>query len=96
MKDRADQAVALINKLQDFPPLLAAQAKSLILSRPLKRRLTHCSRVACLPMTVGPAAKHQAAEENTALSILHVPADLDTVASMGLCRVAEAMKAQSG
>jgi hypothetical protein len=44
MEDRAGQAIALMNKLQDLSPPLTAQAKLLLRSRSLQRRLTHFMR----------------------------------------------------
>jgi hypothetical protein len=65
---RADQAIALINKPQDLPQPLNAEAKFLILSRSLRRRLTHCSRYRVVrpPLALGHLATLQAAVENTA------------------------------
>jgi hypothetical protein len=83
MEDRTDQTIALIAKLQDLPPPLTAQAKFLLLSRSLQRRLTHFSRVARSPLSLGPLAKLQTAVETAALSILNIPANPNTAASMG-------------
>jgi hypothetical protein len=84
MEDRASQAIALINKLQDLPPFLIAQAKLLLLSRSLQRCLTLFSLVVSPPLALDPLTKLQTAVETTAFSILNIPADSDTVASMGL------------
>jgi hypothetical protein len=83
-EDCADQAIALIRKLQDLPPPLTAQAKFLLLSRSLQRRLTHFSRVVRPPLSLGPLAKLQGAVENAAFALLNLPSNPDTAATMGL------------
>jgi hypothetical protein len=84
MEDCADQAIAFIRKLQDLPPPLTAQAKFLLLSRSLQRRLTHFTRVVRPPLALDPLAKLQTALKNAAFSILTLPADPNTAATMGL------------
>jgi hypothetical protein len=84
MEDCADEATALIRKLQDLPPPLTAQPKFLLLCRSLQRRLTHFSRVVRPPLALGPLAKLQTAVENAAFAILNLPSDPDTAATMGL------------
>jgi hypothetical protein len=79
MDDRADQAIALFNKLQDLPPPLTAQAKF----RSRQRRLTHFSRVVRPPLAPGPLAKLQTAVETSAFSIPNIPAIPDSAPSMG-------------
>jgi hypothetical protein len=84
MEDRASQAIALMNKLQDLSPPLTAQAKLLLLSRSLQRRLTHFSCLVSPPLALRPLTMLQIAAETTAFSILNIPADFDKETSMGL------------
>jgi hypothetical protein len=79
MEDCADQAIALVSKLQDFPPPLTNEAEFLLLSRSLQRQLTHFSRMVRPALALDPIANLQTAVENTAFAILNVPADPDTV-----------------
>jgi hypothetical protein len=84
IEDCANLAMALIRKLQDLPPPLTAQAKFLLLSRSLQRRLTHFSRVVRPLLALGPLAKLQTAVENKAFAFVNLASDPDTAASMGL------------
>jgi hypothetical protein len=84
MEDYSDQAIALIRRLQDLPPALTAQAKFLLLSRSLQRRLTHFTRVVRPPLALSPLAKLQTTVENAAFLILNLAADPDAAATMGL------------
>jgi hypothetical protein len=84
MEDRGDEAIALINKLQDLPPSLISQANFILLSRSLQLRLTHFCRVVRPPLALDPLVKLHTAVETTAFSSLNIPADPDTAVSMRL------------
>jgi hypothetical protein len=83
MEDCADQFIVLIHTLQDHQPPLTVQAKFLLLSRSLERRLTNICCVIRPPLALDPPVKHQTAVETAAFSNLNLPPDPDT-ASMDL------------
>jgi hypothetical protein len=84
MEDCTDQAIYFISKMQALPPPLTAEAKFLLLSDVLQRRLTHLSRVVRLPLALCPLVKLQTAVETAAFCILNIPFDPNTEASMCL------------